>query len=100
MRDEHRFMTFREILESGVGRFLQTEQYKKCNLEIIDNTPEEIEAATIEMEERLKGTWTTTEEDEDLQRRFWALFKPSDINRVFRSRIGTEFLRQNRDLLL
>lgn len=51
------------------------------------------------MDERLKGMWQTTEEDEELQRRFWSLFKPSELNRVFRSRIGAEFLRQNRELL-
>lgn len=99
MRDEHRFMTFREILESGVGRFLTTAQYEKCNLEIVDNTPEEIEAAALEMDDRLKGTWHTTEEDDELQRQFWSLFKQSEINRVFLSRIGAEFLRQNRELL-
>lgn len=99
IRNEHRFMTFREILESGVGGFGQTEEYEKNNLEIIHNTPAEIAAAATEMDERLKGTWATTEEDEDLQKRFWALFTPSKINRVFRSRIGTEFLFQNRQLL-
>ena len=99
VREEHRFMTFREILESGVGRFLQTEQYDKCNLEIVNNTTEETEAAIAEMDNRLKGAWVTTEEDEELQRQFWALFKPSDLNRAFRSRIGAEFLRQNSVLL-
>ena len=51
------------------------------------------------MDERLKGTWQTTEEDEELQQRFWSLFKPSELNQVFLSRIGAEFLRQNRELL-
>lgn len=99
-RDEHRLMTFREILESGVGRFLHTHHYEENNLEIVHNTPEEIEAATMEMDERLKGTWKSTEEDEELQKRFWALFKPSFINKVFLSRIGAVFLRENKELLL
>lgn len=99
IRDERRFMTFREILESGVGRFLHKSQYEKFNLEIIDNTREEIEAVSLEMDERLKGRWQTTEEDEELQRRFWSLFTPSEINRAFRSHIGTSFLHQNRELL-
>ena len=99
MRSERRFMTFQEILESGVGRFLHTHLYEENNLEIVYNTPEEIEAATREMHMRLKGSWKTAEEDDELQKRFWLLFKPSFINRNFRSNIGTEFLRQNRDLL-
>lgn len=96
---EKRFMAFREILESGAGRFTSTKQYEKMGIEIIENTPEEIASVTIEMDERLKGTWQTTEEDEELQQRFWSLFKSSDWHGVIRSRIGRDFLRQNKDLL-
>ena len=65
----------------------------------MENTPEEITALAVEMDERLKGTWQTAEEDEELQRRFWALFKPGALQGAFLSRIGTEFLHQNRELL-
>ena len=68
------------------------------NLELEENTPEEIHAVTIEMDERLKGTWQTTEEDEKLQQRFWDLFGPDKL-KSSDLRIGTEFLRQNRELL-
>lgn len=99
LQDEHRFLTFHEILSSGVGRYYRTEQYTHAGIEIIENTPEEITDVILEMDARLKGTWQTTEEDEDLQRRFWALFTSSGLSQVFRSRIGAEFLRQNRELL-
>jgi putative glycosyltransferase (TIGR04372 family) len=99
LRTEHRFMTFREILESGAGRFLLSEQYEQCGIELIENTPEEITALAIEMDERLKGKWQTTEEDEILQQRFWALYKPSELHGKIVSRIGAEFLRQNSALL-
>lgn len=56
-------------------------------------------ALAMEMDERLKGTWQTTEDDEELQRRFWSLFKPSELNGIIVSRIGTKFLRQNQELL-
>lgn len=69
------------------------------DIEIIDNTPEEITTLVMEKDQRLKGEWQTTKEDEELQRRFWALFKPSELNQVFLSRIGAEFLCQNRELL-
>jgi putative glycosyltransferase (TIGR04372 family) len=98
-RDEERFMTFREILDSGIGRYMEQEQYDRHGLEPVHNTPEEIQALAMEMDERLNGAWRTTDEDEELQKRFWSLFKPSELNGVFLSRIGTEFLRQNRDLL-
>lgn len=99
LKQEHRFLTFQEILSSEVGRFLRSEQYKESGIEVIENTPEEITAVTVEMVKRLKGQWQTTTEDERLQQSFWGLFKPSELNKVFLSRIGTEFLRQNRELL-
>lgn len=99
LRSERRFLTFREVIKSGVGRFLRAEQYEQQGLELINNTSEEILAVAIEMDERLKGTWQTTEEDEALQRQFWALFQSSPYHGVIRSRIGAEFLRQHRALL-
>jgi putative glycosyltransferase (TIGR04372 family) len=96
---KHRFMTFYEILDCGAGRFLFNKQFEQCGIELIENTPEEIAALAVEMDDRLKGTWQTSEEDEELQHRFWTLFKPSELNGVFRARIGAEFLRQHRDWL-
>lgn len=96
---EHRFMHFREILESGAGRFLLSQQFEKRGIELIENTPEEILALALEMDSRLKGRWQTTEEDETLQRCFWALFPKSELHGEIKSRIGAEFLRQYRDWL-
>ena len=97
--NEKRFMKFSEILKSGVGRFLDGRLYQKHGLEVINNTPEEIEAVTLEMVQRLEGSWKATEEEEDIQDRFWALFKPDDMNQVFLSRVGAAFLQENVDLL-
>ena len=99
LRDEHRFMTFHEIIKSGAGRFLRTQQFEAMGIELIENTPEEIAALAIEMDERLKGTWQTEKEDDELQQRFWSLFPKSELHGVIKSRIGTEFLRAYLDLL-
>ena len=99
LRREQRFMTFPEILEPGAGRFVRSAQFVEPGIELIENTPEEIAAVVTEMDQRLRGVWRETAENIELQLRFWALFQPSDLNREFRSRIGTEFLRRNRDLL-
>jgi putative glycosyltransferase (TIGR04372 family) len=94
-----RYMTFTEIFKSGAGKLLHTEQYEKLQIELIENTPEEIADATLEMHERLNGTWETNEEDEELQKRFWEMLPKSELHGEFRARIGTEFLRQNQELL-
>ena len=56
-------------------------------------------AVAIEMDERLKGDCNTTGEDEEMQERFWSLFQDSKLHGTIVSRIGTEFLRQNNELL-
>ena len=61
-------MTFSERMNLVFGGTDTSEIIAKLNLELIENTPEEIKAVTIEMDERLNGTWKTTEEDEELQR--------------------------------
>jgi len=95
---ENRFLTFREIINSELGYIYDGKLLKLKGVELIENTPEEIAAVAIEMDERLKGTWKTTQEDEELQRHFWEIFG-SDKLKSPDYRIGTEFLRQNRELL-
>lgn len=107
LRDEGRFMTIREILRCGASMFARSYQYDQMSIELMDNTPEEISAAVFEMEERLKGTWQSSEEDEEFQRRFWNVFKNSEAARyteggrldVPQARIGAQFLRENLELL-
>lgn len=99
LRKERRFLAFREILDSKIGKFFYSWEYEEADIDIKDNTSAEIREAAIEMDERLKGTWQTSEDDELLQRRFWSLFKPSQLRTEISTRIGTEFLRQNRQLL-
>jgi len=99
LKTENRFMAFREVLESGASEFLKTEQYQERGIDIIGNSPEEIIAISIEMEERRNNSWQSTKEDEDLQQRFRTLFDAPDLRDATFSRIGADFLRENRELL-
>ena len=96
---ESRLLTFKEIIESGVGRFLQTKQYNEFGLKIIDNTPTEIAELVCEMEQRLTGVWVPDQDDEELQQCFWSLFQKSELHGTIKARIGTSYLRDNIDLL-
>ncbi|MFH1441036.1 MAG: TIGR04372 family glycosyltransferase [Candidatus Omnitrophota bacterium] len=97
---DKRFLTFHEMLDSEVAGYLRAIQYKKAGIEVVDNTPEEIFDVVIEKEERMRGCWKTNDEYEELQRRFWKLFKPDHLNRVFNARVGSKFLEQTKELLL
>ncbi|MDP1808718.1 MAG: TIGR04372 family glycosyltransferase, partial [Actinomycetota bacterium] len=100
LRGESRFLTFKEIFDNGIGRFLEADQYERMGIDSIENTPEDIAALVVEVDERLRGTWKSTPEDEELQRRFWSLFNPSELHgEKMVSRIGADFLRTYRDLL-
>ena len=103
LRSERRLLTFREILESGVGRFTRANQYEQAGIDVIDHTREEITALTTEMVARRNGTWCARPEDEELQRRFWAVFRrfTTYYTNGFRTHrlIGAAFLREHAQLL-
>lgn len=99
LKEEKRFMSFKEIFATGAGRFLGTEQYEQLGIELIENTPDEILNVSMEMHKKLNGTWDATEEDKVLQKRFWELFPKSELHGDIHARIGAGWLRQNRELL-
>jgi putative glycosyltransferase (TIGR04372 family) len=96
---ENRFMTFSEIFNSDVRGFVYANQYEQLGIDVVENTSAEIAAVAIELEARLNGTWETTEEDEELQKQFWSVYRSNYISNVLKSRIGARFLRENRNLL-
>ena len=100
--NEKRFMNISEILKSGVGRCQSSHVFKDSGIEVVNNTPDEIVDVVMEMEGKINGTWQMTNEDEDLQKRFWSYFQSNDLHNPdgrIRGRIGANFLRQNRELL-
>ena len=106
LKEEKRFMTFKEIFSSGAGQFLRTDQYENLGIDLVENTPEEILDASIEMHSRLEGNWDSSNEDEDLQKQFWDIFPNDRLTRrgkrlhgKITARIGSKYLRENKYLL-
>ena len=94
---DKRYLSFKEIIELGVfstGDFLLQE-----GIRLVENTASEIHDAAIEMDERLKGNWKITKEDEDLQDRFWEILGKNKLKNPD-LRVGSKFLHQNQDLLV
>lgn len=96
---ENRFLTFSEILDMQAGKFLREAWYIQHGLQLINSTPQEITDVALEMDERLKGTWRETSEDQALQDRFWACFQKRSLPFPKKARIGARFLSQNSCLL-
>ena len=98
LKPEKRFMKIPEIIKSGAGGLKSGQEYEKWGIEVIKNTPDEILEAVNEMEGRLDGTWQTTDDDDEIQRRFWSHFKLSPLHNSdgkLRGRIGANFLKEN-----
>lgn len=99
LRKERRLLTFRETIETGLGRAGRSQDYESADVEILNDTPDEITALVLEMNARMKGTWNETDENRDLQKRFRDILGSSDMQGPAMPRIGSDFLRQNQNLL-
>ncbi len=73
-KKDGRLLSFKEMLNENIRYGVQTKMFEDQGLEVIKNSPEEIRDVVLEMEERLKGQWKTTEEQEELQSQFWGDF--------------------------
>jgi putative glycosyltransferase (TIGR04372 family) len=96
---EKRFLSIKEIFKLKLENALYSQDYINAGVKCVNNTPQEILDITIEMNERLDGTWKTKKEDEELQKRYKSLFGPNTHCHGFPSRIGAKFLRENKWLL-
>lgn len=83
---------FREGIEDTYG---DTFFFKNNNLEIINNSPEEILELVKEMFERLEGSFTQTEQDKQLQEKYQNINATYILSKDSKNPIGREFLRQN-----
>jgi len=83
----------------------KTEIFKNNNVELKENSPEEIRDLVVEMDERLNDNWKETEQDLFLQEKFWLIFKENikkqnldkPIHGIIKARIGSEYLKKNQD---
>ncbi|MFT6069496.1 MAG: putative glycosyltransferase (TIGR04372 family) [Bacteriovoracaceae bacterium] len=96
--DENRELSFREIVNAKYDLLCNDEEYKKLNLRIVPNSPEEIMNAALEMHQRINGTWKDQEGDSDRQDLVWSIIRPGMITQK-NARISAQFLRDNQYLL-
>ena len=68
-------LTISEIFSTNLALSFDTKEYQNNNIELQENTPEEIKELSIEMDERVSGKWKETSEDILLQNKFWKIFE-------------------------
>ena len=99
-KDENRIATVSEMLKMR-SEYSDERHQARLGVELVKNTADEIFAACEEMNARIDGTWETTVEDEKLQQRYLDLVIKYSDQPTWRGggRVGTQFLRDNQDLL-
>lgn len=96
------FLSLREIFESGLASAGQTYMYKQADIELINNTPEEITDIAIEVDDRMKKKWNPHPDDDELQKKFWDIYLnyTSEKKGVeIYAKVGSAFLRKYKYLL-
>lgn len=98
-KKKNRILTFSEVFKIGCENLQNDYDYKKLELSLIDNTPEEILDVVVEMEQRLTDKWINNTKDEELQKKYWEINSFEDMPK-FKCKIGSKFLRDNTKLLV
>jgi putative glycosyltransferase (TIGR04372 family) len=100
LKNEKRIATISEMLKMR-SEYSDERHQGRLGVELIKNTSDEILAACNEMSSRIDGTWITTPQDEELQQRYLDLIIKYSDQPTWRGggRVGTQFLRDNQDLL-
>ena len=102
LQKENRELKLSEIFSMGIGFCTDTACYDDNDIQLEENTPEEIRDIVVEMVERLEGDWIPEPNDETLQKKFWEIFPTDAVNASnkplhgeIRARFGANFLRDN-----
>jgi putative glycosyltransferase (TIGR04372 family) len=96
---ENRFLTFSELFDRRIGSWLDSNDFTRTGLEVVENTPDEILGLVQEMNEFLDGRFQYTKEDQKLQSCYRAFIKPHHFNYKVFTKVGTLFLKGNKELL-
>lgn len=96
--EQQRFLSIREIKRLGLGGINNAQKYRDSGAVPVANTKQEVKQVVEEMRQRIRGSWISKIDDEEMQKEYWnQLGSLKDCQP--RSRIGTEFLRRNMFLL-
>ena len=91
-------LSFEQALQEPLMNLYCWETYQELGVELVPNTSEDLVTATIEMLQRIDGSYQTTAEDEALHARFKALTECYESGAMV-GRIGAAYLRKYAHLL-
>jgi len=98
------YLSFEKFMSPPVSMFCSMQRFHDAGLQWIENTPDELEAATKEMIERTDSALPSTIQDDNLQRRFKTMAKNCGLKygghpvKAF-APISRDFLERHANLL-
>ena len=99
-----RFLTFEENIKINFSIHSESDPYLKNNLSVINNSPQEILDAAIEMEERLEGN-NNNNDSAKLNDQFWKSITNNNQEKInflkneLKLSVSNKFLKDNQNLL-
>ena len=103
----NRNLSLQEIFDLGLVESFEKKDFDQLNVELKELSPEEIQNVIREMVERLNNSYQETEEEKELQDKFWEKYK-SNLKKLgiydkyhgeIRGQISTSFLKMNKYIL-
>ena len=94
-------LTAKEIVNSDCFYDLDSQAFSNEEVELIDNSPEEIRDVVLEMHKKINHEEFMDDEDKNLQAKFWDIFpnQRKYVGKIYygkrKSTIGSKFLREN-----
>ena len=100
-------LSISEIFLSNVSMAWSAEVFKDNNIELRENTPDEIRDLVIEMDERISGNWRITDEDSSLQNFFWLTYEKcihnlklyQKMHGKIKAKFSARYLRNNKNFI-
>ena len=93
-----RYLSLQEIIINNLSNYYSKKDYEKNNIDLHENTKEEIMELAIEMHNRITNNETYTSFENDLQNKFISIFPKGKYCVNFRSRIGKKYLFRDHQL--
>ena len=107
-KKSNKALSISEIFSSNVASSADFNEFKLNEVELQENSPDEIKDLAVEMDDRLKGTWKETEEEVILQRKFWTILdenmKKLNIKSLYKgkpkAKFGAKYLKENQNWIV
>ena len=105
--DLNKKLSISEIIKLGVINCENSQDYKKKNIILKENSPQEIKEFSLEMLDRVENKWIDNEENKEIQKNFWKIYhdqvlpgiKTGQMHGKLLAKMSIIFLKKNPEWL-